>query len=108
MRNERWFVGIRSTPERERVYLHMCAEDEGLGPRAYRCLLQLADDIQPTPADVEWLTDGIERPSIARMEGDRCVLTAYGRLLARAADAGDVEMIFALTTMPELMEAGKR
>lgn len=103
MINDRWFRGVRITPERQRVWSAMVSYDEGLGPRAYRCILQLADGRQPTPADVDWLTDGIEEPSLARRGPRGCELTAYGRLLANAADRGDATMVFALTTMPELL-----
>ena len=95
---------VRMTPERQRVRSAMSVHDEGLGPRAYACLLQLADGRQPHSVDVEWLTDGVESPSIARMGAGGCELTAYGRLLADAANRGDVEMMFALTTLPDLME----
>jgi hypothetical protein len=94
------------TPERMRVGDAMNSYDEGLTPRAYRCLLQLADGQQPTEADIIWLTDCVESSALARIGSDgRSELTAHGRLLTQAADRGDVEAKFALTTMPELLEA---
>ncbi len=100
---ELWFAETRKTPERVHVYNAMVAMDEGLGSRAYRCLLQLADGDALKPDDVEWLTDGVEPSPIARM-GDRgCELTALGKLLADAANRGDVQMMLGLTTLPGLL-----
>lgn len=105
MNNSLWFRNVRMTPERQAVHDAMTIDDEGLGPRAYRCLLQLADGQQPSAADVDWLTDGVESISIARMGANgQCELTAHGRLLAGAADRGDAEMIIALTTRPDWLD----
>jgi len=98
-----WYRGVRMTGERRKVLIAMERYEEGLGPRAYRCLLQLMDGQHIRPADAEWLTDGKETPSIARMGQDGCELTAYGRSLADAAETGDVEAMFARTEDGHLM-----
>lgn len=107
MHNERWFRGVRATPERERVYFRMSADDEGLGPRAFACLCVLADGGQPPEEDIDWLTSGLESSPIARLRAGRCVLSAFGRILADATDRGDWQVIYALTTMPELLEEAR-
>ncbi len=108
MSDESWFSarGVEMTQNQRTVYDLMTRYEEGLGPRAYACLLQLDAGRQPNERDREWLTDGVEEPALARIAEDgRCVLTAYGRLLADAANRGDFTAMAALTTMPEIIDS---
>lgn len=98
----RYYMGINMTPERQFVADRMNDDDEGLTPRAFRCILRLADGLPLSANDVEWLTDGIEQPALAEMVGGVCRLTQHGDALVRAANVGAVEAIYAMTTMPEL------
>jgi hypothetical protein len=97
-----YFTNVRMTPERHAVWTQMAIDDEGLGARAYRCLLQLADGDQPSRNDVAWMTDGVESPPLAHIGlSGHCELTVFGRLCAYAADQGDAEAVMALTTRLE-------
>lgn len=97
-----FYRNVRMTPERR-----LCADmferyDEGLGPRAVAVLLQMGDnDPRIRPNDIEWMTDGVEKPELAERVGDGWRLTEHGRRLYALLNAGDWVEVIRLTTAPE-------
>ena len=98
---------VAMTPQRWAVYDAMDREDEGLGPRAFRTLLQVGDgDARLNPKDAAWLYDPVypEGPCLVEWVGIRAGyrLSAFGQRLYDAANRGDWETIARLTTNPNI------
>lgn len=95
------------TPQRRAAHEMMEMLDEGIGPRAFRTLLQIGDnDPRLRPNDAAWLSDDLypEGPMLAEWIGIRAGyrLTAFGRRLYDAANRGDWQAIVKLTTDPNI------
>src|SRR6187200_196018 len=102
-----WNANVNMTPPRQRVSAIMDQTDEGLGPRAFRTLLQVGDgDARLKPADAAWLFDPVypEGPCLVEWVGIRAGyrLSAFGQRLYDAANRGDWETIARLTTNPNI------
>jgi hypothetical protein len=102
VRIDLFYWRTRMTHVRRYVADRMISEEEGLGPRAFACLLQLADGLELRPLDAEWLADG-DVDALAEWQDGKVILTPLGATIAELADKGEVEAIYALTTMPELL-----
>jgi hypothetical protein len=96
----RWFDQTHMTHARWVCYQAMEVHDEGLGPRAYRTLLQIGDkDTRVRPDDAAWLWDDEMGPPMVEWLGvrDGYTLSAFGQKLYAAANDGDVTTIIRLT-----------
>jgi hypothetical protein len=100
-----WIANVAMTPARRAVYDAMEREDEGLGPRAFRTLLQIGDrDIRLRAHDAAWLFYDDEGLPLVEWLGiaDGYRLSAFGRALYDAANRGDWETIVRQTTNPNI------
>lgn len=91
----------RMTPNRQKVADCMYLDEEGLGPRAFSVLIQLADGQEITPNDAEWITDEMNNPALATVVDGKPQLAEFGRTLMDAADRADLDTIYRLTTRPD-------
>jgi hypothetical protein len=92
--------GVHMTPARQLVADRMNADDEGLTPRAFACLLLLHDGRELSELDAEFLCASPGGEPLALLVDGKPALTELGKRLAALADMGAVDAIYALTTLP--------
>ena len=96
-----WITNVDMTPQRLAVYEAMERYDEGLGPRAFRVLLQVGDsDPRLRPSDAADLWDDPQGLPLLAWRGidTGYTLAPFGRQLYDAANAGDFLTVIRLTT----------
>jgi hypothetical protein len=103
---------VNMTPERQKVADVMILDEEGLAPRCFAVLLLIHDGQQLSAADLKWVADEVRWERVSGYQDDIFTmrdgvpgLTAKGAQIAQAADRGDADTIYRLTTRPDWGEA---
>lgn len=108
VRTNFFYKRVNMTPERQKIADVMNIDEEGLTPRAFAVLLQIHDGQTLSDIDTEWVTQWADwemarygNYDLFALVDGKPVLTLRGIQIAEAADRGDADTIYRLTTRPD-------
>ena len=108
VRTDLFFTHVQMTPNRQKVADVMILDEEGLAPRCFAVLLQIHDGQELSAIDTEWVENLVEweraefgQDDIFALTDGKPALSERGRQIAEAADQGDADTIYRMTTRPD-------